>query len=725
MPAYAHSANQAGVRHLLTDHLRAVARSAREFARPLGGADLGYYLGLWHDLGKFSSAFQTYLLDCETDPRIRGHGPDHKAAGAVLAGKHVEPAALAIQGHHGGISSPAGLKSWLEVHDQANVEEALASAAAAIPNVEPPRPVSLPPHVENDRCSAEMFLRLAFSALVDADYLDTERHFRPDRSEVRDSRVSMSRLAGQLDAHVRGLSAGKTGPVAEARRSVHEACLRAAEGPGGVYRLAAPTGAGKTLSAMAFALRHADVHGLERVIAAVPFISITEQTADVYRKVFATSDGSSGRTVLEHHSGVAEPEHAEDFHQSRVWRRLAAENWDAPIIVTTTVQLFESLFSNMPSRCRKLHRLAKSVIIIDEAQALPAHLLRPILDGLRYLCDHCGTTVLMSTATQPAFQAIHEFADVPAIDIFPEPAGLFHALRRVTYDWQIDESIGWTRAAELLAANKQALAVLNTKKDALALLNALGDAEALHLSTLLCGAHRRDTIAEVKRRLPAGRNCRLVSTQVIEAGVDLDFPFAMRAIGPLDAIIQTAGRCNREGRMDAGKVIVFRPAEGGSPPGPYRTGIGITGALLGRDNADPDDPALATEYFRQFFASIDTDRERIQETRRALDYLDVARRFRMIDDDTEPVAITSYGAQPERRRVRETLDRLKDGAPEARVLLRRLQPYLVSLRRREAERFRSLGIIAEVIPGLGEWLGDYDSVRGLVARDLDPDSLVV
>lgn len=383
------------------------------------------------------------------------------------------------------------------------------------------------------------------------------------------------------------------------------------------------------------------------------------------------------------------------------------------------------LFSNLPSRCRKLHGLARSVIIIDEAQALPPHLLRPILDALRQLCEHYGTTVVISTATQPAFEVIREFADVPATDIIPNAAQLFQDLKRVEYDWHIDASMSWKEAAQILSNHQQTLAVLNTKKDALALLDALDDAKALHLSTLLCGAHRRDTIADVKRRLAAGEPCRLVSTQVVEAGVDLDFALVMRALGPLDAVIQAAGRCNREGTLDTGKVVVFRPADGGSPLGAYRTGIGITGALLGRSSADPHDPALVTEYFKRLFQSIDTDRERIQAMRRALNYPEVARRFRMIDDDTEPVAITAYGTDEERRRVRRLLERLREGAPESRALLRALQPYLVSLRRREAERHRSSGLISEVTPGLGEWLGDYDGVRGLVARDLDPDALVV
>lgn len=662
MPAYAHSANEAGKRHLLTDHLQAVASLAAGFTRNLGAEELGYYLGLWHDLGKFHARFQEYLLSCETDGNTIRRGPDHKGAGAVLAEEHSGLGALLIQGHHGGMHDPADFKAWLgERGDSSDVQETLRLAASAIPDLTPSDRIDLPTEMTASRRSAEMFFRLVFSALVDADYLDTEAHFRADKSSLRGSSVSLPELLPRLESHIRDLSEGKSGAVADVRRSVYESCLAAAKEPPGVFRLAAPTGSGKTLAAMAFALQHAAARGQERVVVAVPFISITEQTADVYRRVFENSRRSN--VVLEHHSGAHSEDHGEDFHSSQVRRRLAAENWDAPIIVTTTVQLFESLFHNRPSRCRKLHRLANSIIIVDEAQALPPHLLRTILDGIRELTEHYGTTVVVSTATQPAFEVIQEFKDVPAVDILPDAPALFDALRRVDYEWHVDPAWTWQEATSQLAAERQGLAVLNTKKDAIALLDALGDNKALHLSTLLCGAHRRAVIAEVKRRLESGEPCRLVTTQVVEAGVDLDFPFVMRAIGPLDSVIQAAGRCNREGRLQRGRVVVFRPADGGVPPGAYRTGTDVTGSLFRRGGLDPNDPQISSEYFRLLFTSVETDRERIQPLREALNYPKVAEKFRMIKDETESVVITRYGTDEDRRRVRRWLDRIEEGAP--------------------------------------------------------------
>jgi CRISPR-associated endonuclease/helicase Cas3 len=436
-----------------------------------------------------------------------------------------------------------------------------------------------------------------------------------------------------------------------------------------------------------------------------------------------------------------------DFHNEPVWDRLAAENWDAPVIVTTTVQIFESLFSNRTSRTRKLHRLARSVIILDEAQALPPRLLQPILDVLRQLVRHYGTTIVLSTATQPAFDSIPVFSDVDAREIVPEPAPFFDALRRVDYEWLTRTALTAAEVAAKLSEQGQALAVFNTKKDVLAVLDALDtttrstvpwvkdwqesietalrEAPVLHLSTLLCGAHRRDVLTVIKRRLAEGVTCRVVSTQVIEAGVDLDFPVVMRALAPLDAIIQAAGRCNREGKLPAlGRVVLFEPAGGGLPQGSYRTGTDTTRALRRAGDLDLNTPEAARRYFEQLFSALDTDAERIQERRRSFNYPEVARDFRMIDDDTYSAVITSYGGQVERRRVEGALDELRQGTPRARELRRLLQPYVVGLRFRQAERLREQGLIQEVRPGLGVWLGGYDAVRGLVPADAEPDALV-
>jgi len=300
-------------------------------------------------------------------------------------------------------------------------------------------------------------------------------------------------------------------------------------------------------------------------------------------------------------------------------------------------------------------------------------------------------------------------------------------MRRVTYAWQ-DGPLPWDEVAALMRAEPRTLAVLNTKRDTLDLLDALDDPDALHLSTMLCGAHRRQVIAEVKRRLAAGEPCRLVSTQVVEAGVDLDFPLVLRALGPLDGVIQAAGRCNREGLLPApGRVIVFRPADGRPlPAGNYRTASEVTDGLVAPAQAganaatglplDPDDPATARQYFERLFGTVTTDREGIQDLRRRLDFPKVAQCFRMIDDDTESIVVP-FGDESAQAWVQEALAELRRGTSRARTLWRGLQPYLVNVRRREAARYRREGFIAEVTEGLGEWLGVYDPVRGLIAAD--------
>jgi CRISPR-associated endonuclease/helicase Cas3 len=550
--------------------------------------------------------------------------------------------------------------------------------------------------------------------------LDTEAHFESRRAETRERTWTPGELWEQYEKRrtEKFADAPKT-EINRLRNEIYENCLEAAELSPGLFRLTVPTGGGKTLSGMAFALRHALAHELRRIVVAIPYTSIIEQTAEEYRDFF-------GEAVLEHHSAVdwAADTETDPVSLEQLWPRLASQNWDAPIVVTTTVQLFESLFSNRPGACRKLHNLSGSVLILDEAQTLPPHLLAPILDALRELADHYRVSVVFCTATQPSV-AVEPYDAVfgAAREIIAAPESYFAALSRVTYEVS-QERWSWERVAEEMRTTDRCLAIVNTKRDALTLLDCLDDPTALHLSTNLCGAHRKRVLAEVRRRLKADEPCRLVSTQVVEAGVDLDFPLVLRALGPLDRIVQAAGRCNREGRLGpgGGRVVVFEPeAPSALPPGAYKTGTD-TARRLFEEDIDLAAPASYETYFRLLSQAVELDRESIQESRAGWDYPRVARDFRLMDDDSLPIVVP----YPTIQQTGARLEELRKNRGSARALFRQLQPFVVNGRRRSVARYASDGLATEVVPGLYQWWGRYDEIRGLVEEPgLTPEELII
>jgi len=720
----AHSINAQGKRHDLVEHLKRVAELAAGFASKFEAKDLGYWAGMWHDVGKIHPDFQKYLHDCEADPDHHHRGPDHKRAGALLAAQRYDLLAFLIAGHHGGLPSRSELKTWLQDRTKMQrSQDAVELMRHHLGDIEPLQALSLPAHLKSE-LDAEFFIRMLFSALVDADFLDTEKHFNSEQSDRRTGAPTLAELWDRFDRDQQLLSGQKSNRLNQIRHDVYRACVRAAAQTQGFFRLTVPTGGGKTRSAMAFALKHALTHSLDRVIVAIPYTSIIEQTAKVYREIFG--DGA----VVEHHSAVTtREERADPVLLSDVWSRLAAENWDAPIIVTTTVQLFESLFGRKTTVCRKLHNIARTVIVLDEVQTLPVGLLEPILDGLRQLVDHFNVSVVLCTATQPALEDSPYLKGLPGMtEIIPDPAALFVELGgRVRYELP-SSGVTWTWeqvAAEMRQA-EQALAVLNTKNNGIALLEALHDPKALHLSTLLCGAHRRDVLKEVDRRLEQGISCRLVSTQVVEAGVDLDFPLVLRAMGPLDRIVQAAGRCNREGRQVTGRVAIFEPAEGQLPPGAYASATATTRNLLARADFDFHEPENYREYFQALYQVVEKDQKEIQNFRQRLDFPGVAERFRMIDDDSASVVVRYRGMDDSN----DTVDRLisyvrHQEGKVPRWLLRQLQPYIVNVRSRLVDGFQRDGLLQELVPGLWEWLGKYDLVHGITADNRNPEELVV
>lgn len=726
-PYWAHSPNPTGHWHPLRAHLRAVGTAAEAHAAPFGGGELARLAGLWHDAGKYSPGFQAYLLRCAADPERRGRGPDHKAAGALAVRDLCRPLALALRGHHGGLGALEDLDGWLAGHARGADAPAIARAQATtrerLPELAAAGTPGLPADIRT-AAQAELFLRMVFSAVVDADHADTERHFCPPRADARSGSPGMAELLTRLGADQARLPGGG-GALGRARRAVYEACMAAADGPPGLYRLAAPTGTGKTRAALAFGLAHAARHKLGRVVLAVPAIALTEQAAGVYRAILG---GDDARTVLEHHSGLCEGDRGDQGDEARLWRRLSTQTWDAPTVVTTTVQLVESLFAARPGRCRKVHRLAGAVLVLDEPQGLPAALAGPILAALGELCRRYGTTVLLCTATQPAFDAIPGLADLGGTDIAPDPQILLALPRRRTYDWRTGPPLDPAEIAALAEPGESALWLLNTRADARAVARAVaagaGGEGTLHLSSALCGAHRRDVLAGAAALLAAGGPCRLVATGMGGTGLDLDFPTVLRALCPLDGIAQAGGRCNREGKLGTGRVVIFRAAGDRMPRGAYRTGadvaLGLAAeALLAGTRADPEDPATARLAFARTYRALgDPDPRGIARLREAMDYPRVARAARMIDDDTEAVAVPYRDAE-----AREALlARLRAPGPAGPGAMRRLQPWLVAVPPGELRALRARGHVRAVRDGLWELTntGRYDPLLGLLPATDDP-----
>ena len=390
--------------HILSEHLGKVSASAEQFATKFGGGQLAKYAGLWHDLGKYSPTFQQYLRDCRQASE-KGLSKPHSYAphaihGAKLAANVLQPLAPVIAGHHAGLPCKSKLKHRLCELEEANYQLVLKNAKAQIELTPQPgfeREIRL---LAKDNLGFELLLRMLFSCLVDADYLDTESHFSPEAKAQRKSKITVESLWTQLKPDQESLIAqAKPTPVNQVRAEVYRACLEAASLTAGVFRLAVPTGGGKTRSGLAFALAHAVQQAQERVIVAVPYTSIIEQTVEVYRGIFGRA------AVLEHHSAICPDEgNEEDARRLQAQARLATQNWDVPLVVTTTVQLLESLFSNRPGRCRKIHNIANSVVILDEVQTLPMALLGPTVSMFKRLCEQYNVTLVLCTATQPALE---------------------------------------------------------------------------------------------------------------------------------------------------------------------------------------------------------------------------------------------------------------------------------------------------------------------------------
>lgn len=703
-PLYAHSAEE-GLWQTLADHLEGTARLAEAFAAAFGCGEWGCVLGQLHDTGKARPAFWPRL----EGKRIR---VEHAATGALQALDHgglVGTLAPCIAGHHAGLPDPLpDPRSKKEqvltpLSQRIETERSRPPVGAVVPVRWPAASPPMRPLGQRTGFTFSLWLRMLFSCLVDADCLDTETFMQGP--QPRGGGEDVKRLSDKLDSYMERF-AHPTRDIDSKRCEILADCRQAAEGPQGLYTLTVPTGGGKTLASLAFALRHAARHGLARVIYVIPYTSIIEQTARTFRGVLGSQN------VLEHTS-AAEPEE-DDRDEAAYARRLAAENWDAPVVVTTNVQFFESLMANKPARCRKLHNIAGSVVIFDEAQMLPVEYLIPCVRLIAELVRNYRATAVLCTATQPSLAGYFP-KDMPAVEICRETEELYTFFRRVRY-----EMAGvWTdeRIYEEFQACPQMLVVVNSRAHAQAIFERMEGMDAYCLTTLLTPVSRKEKLDEIRRRLKEGQPCRVVSTSLIEAGVDVDFPRVCREAAGLDSVIQAAGRCNREGRRSAQEsvVSVFSSEErwaGKVPKALMRPADAA--AEVAQDQVDIASPEAIGQYFARLYklSGSTLDREGIVEMLDASGNTPVferaAQSFRLIEEGTRSILV------PQEPEAQTCARRLRAGE-RGRGLLRRSAAYCVSVYDQDYEALLAAGQL-EVLDDQFAVLKDlscYDADKGL------------
>jgi CRISPR-associated endonuclease/helicase Cas3 len=736
MAFYAHSTSDWSKSdwQTLPDHLHTVGRQAAEYARWFGGEFLAEACGVLHDLGKYTDKFQK---------RLEGEVPrvDHATWGAWVARQRYPQLgvlmAYAIAGHHAGLANgrDGDVRSSLQIRLSERYRQDLPpllddwKRELTLPGKE-----ALPPDfiIKSERGAFQLSLltRMAFSCLVDADFIDTDNFYRGINHEpVRSGgdSISLTPLRDRLNTFLASLP--KEDGINPTRAQILSHVRNKASDEPGLFSLTVPTGGGKTLASLAFALDHAITHDLRRIIYVIPFTSIIEQNAQVFRRAFGDLGNDA---VLEHHSALFDDPKREP--QSYEKRRLAMENWDAPVVVTTAVQFFESLFADRPSRCRKLHNIAGSVVVLDEAQTMPLHLLRPCVALLDELALNYRTSVVLCTATQPALNRDHGFPQglENVRELAPEPSKLYDELRRVTV--RHVGILGDDELADLLREREQALCIVNNRRHARYLAEALADVPGtLHLSTLMHARHRSQVLEEVRTRLKAGEPCRLISTSLVEAGVDVDFPTVLRAEAGLDSIAQAAGRCNREGRFgsDASEVLVFQTKNSDwAPPDELKR---FTEAFRCVERTYRDDllaPEAIHAYFQELYwrkGDIGLDKHDLLGLLKSarpdsLPMEMLAAKFRVIESTMRPI-IVSFDPQTgeEDRYVEDVLRRLEFAQGAAR----QLQSFLVQVPQWTYDKLWQAHAINAIAPKrYGEqFVKRNRSFPGVIAPDRGPSMI--
>lgn len=692
------------------EHQKGVAELSSQFASTFGMAEWGRVLGLLHDKGKEQKTFQQHILKesgCKPDVIVEG---DYKHAyvGALVAKElfnrppYYQLIDNIIMGHHRGLYDDGEKREILKKSIPSDIILPSLDANLTIPNI-----------TERYGYDRHTVIRMLYSCLVDADRLDTERFMLPEQYDKRGGKSSMSDLLSLLNNHLQYLrSKSSDTEVNNIRNEVQQYCIKESENDIDFYSLTVPTGGGKTLSSVLWALRHAVKNNLQRIIIAIPYTSIIVQTASVLREIFGKEN------VLEHHSDINESDTDEDYAKNQ---KLATENWDYPIIVTTNVRLFESLFSNKPSNCRKIHNIANSVLILDEVQALPIDFLQPIVNVLDTLKRLFRVSVLFTTASQPILSGeikgtLGCFEALPNIhEIVPEDANLHDRLRRVKLDIN-DNPQSYDDIANQLIQYKRVLCIVNTRNDAKEIFSRLPkEGITLHLSRMMCPKHVRTTIERIKAALKDDNETiiRVVSTQLIEAGVDIDFPVVFRQSAGLDSILQAAGRCNREGKLDICTTHVFA-LQKPLPPGLISQ---ANNARLNTTNVDDwFSPHAMTLYFKNLYSRQENfDKKNIAKDLYSseLNFETASNKFRLIDEKTTSVIVNWENSL-------NLVEQLKTKGLSY-SLMKEISQYSVNVRDNDLKKLIEAGAIEKIDNYdnlfVVSYCQNYDELVGLITEN--------
>ncbi|MGG1876693.1 CRISPR-associated helicase Cas3' [Paenibacillus cisolokensis] len=708
--------------HDLDNHAERTASMAGAFASKFQSQQWGEAAGWGHDVGKGRAEWLTYLkVQSGYDPEARCQTSIGKIPHAIHGAEMVEQLygkgigrvlAYCIAGHHTGLpdwsgGEGAGQASLQFRKSQVSDLELEQIDPSLIAKLREAKPLQ-PPWKFKGGLDMSLWIRMLFSCLVDADFLDTESYMNQAKALNRGMYLPVEALKERLRLYNKGVrKIAERTEVNDLRDEILRKCIKAAQGPRGIYSLTVPTGGGKTLSGLTFALEHASNCKHDRVIYVSSYTSILEQNAEVFREAVGKDQ------VVEHHTNVVDDE-------TDVRSRLAMENWDAPLIVTTSVQFFESLFAAKPGRCRKLHNIANAVIVLDEVQLLPPAFLAPILETLQLLVDRYNVSIVLMTATQPAlkermidgqrFKGLKEVKEIVGTD--EEVRSLYEALKRTEIQFPNDSHIisSWDEISDQLKHSDEVLCIVSDRKSCRELYAHMPKG-TYHLSALMCGQHLSDKIREIKGKLVQNRTqrpenrvpVRVISTQLVEAGVDLDFPIVYRAFAGLDSIMQAAGRCNRNGRLwpELGKVIVFHPPRP-APIGILRKAADTTRSILSSSTADAfTSPAIFEKFFEELYWRVHSldekkivqllDPQRNDPKECSIFFRTAAEQFELIDNANQKTILIPY------RDGHGLIDDLRTNGPD-RYLMRKLQRYMVTVYRREFEELLRQEAVEEVWP---------------------------